>query len=733
MFALAVLLAGLAESYWVGVGMADTTGPASDVCLMGYANPAQIAGGIHFRLRARAFVVGDDENKDRFAYVSLDAGMGSQAITREVLNRLARRFPGQYSQRNLFISGTHTHAAPGGFSQYVIHQIGSDGFVPETFEAYVRGIVEAITRAHTSALPKSKLYFGLGKSLPGSNINRSPSGYRANPIDEQTAYEKDGGNTDKIFSLLKIARPDDVPIGMFNWFAVHGTSMPNDNKLISGDNKGYASQLFESWLNGKHSLPGQGPFVAAFAATNLGDVSPNVNGTFCQQTKLPCEELHSTCKGWNEFCHGVGPAADPFESTRIIGERQAYAALSAFANARDHIDDSGSVWSGHRVVDFSRVKVDLARVGQAMFPYPKTLTEGDYGFSKLETNKRRRTSDFLVTPPEWTQLGVVETCKSALGYSFAAGTTDGPGAFDFYQGEIRGKPFWEFVRSFLKRPSNETVRCQAPKPVLLATGEINEPYPWEPSVMSIGLSIIGKSFAILSVPSEFSTMAGRRLKRAVKRALVEGKRMNSNGMVVLSCLTNAYSHYVVTYEEYQVQRYEAASTLFGPHTLAAYVQEFLELVNGNVSPTKEDSRIPDYTKHPLILLPEAGVDGAHAFGQVFKAPTKNTFKRGEKVTVSFHSANLRHDTRMDDTFLTVERLDAEDEASWLVVATDSSFETKLYYHRTKLGHSFVDVEWSIPLDAKPGTYRISHRAAYKEKPHSRLVPFVGFSRPFLVQ
>lgn len=27
------------------------------------------------------------------------------------------------------------------------------------------------------------------------------------------------------------------------------------------------------------------------------------------------------------------------------------------------------------------------------------------------------------------------TCKPAMGYSFAAGTTDGPGAFNFKQGE----------------------------------------------------------------------------------------------------------------------------------------------------------------------------------------------------------------------------------------------------------------------------------------------------------
>lgn len=54
---------------------------------------------------------------------------------------------------------------------------------------------------------------------------------------------------------------------------------------------------------------------------------------------------------------------------------------------------------------------------------------------------------------------------------------------------------------------------------------------------------------------EFTTMAGRRLRDAVKTVLKEG----SNGRefsVVIAGLTNSYSQYIATFEEYQVQRYE---------------------------------------------------------------------------------------------------------------------------------------------------------------------------------
>ena len=65
------------------------------------------------------------------------------------------------------------------------------------------------------------------------------------------------------------------------------------------------------------------------------------------------------------------------------------------------------------------------------------------------------------------------TCPAAMGYSFAAGTTDGPGGFDFIQGSNTTNPFWDFVSGLLKDPSPEQEACHAPKPILLDTGEVS--------------------------------------------------------------------------------------------------------------------------------------------------------------------------------------------------------------------------------------------------------------------
>ena len=66
----------------------------------------------------------------------------------------------------------------------------------------------------------------------------------------------------------------------------------------------------------------------------------------------------------------------------------------------------------------------------------------------------------------------VQGCLPAMGYSFAAGTTDGPGTFTFRQGMKTENPLWNVVRNFLSPPTECDVTCHAPKPILLATGQV---------------------------------------------------------------------------------------------------------------------------------------------------------------------------------------------------------------------------------------------------------------------
>ena len=120
---------------------------------------------------------------------------------------------------------------------------------------------------------------------------------------------------------------------MINWFATHNTSMTNENRLISSDNKGYAGYHWERLVCGGDYLSDTSPeFVAAFAQTNAGDMSPNLN-----------------------LRPGSGPTDNQFENTRIIGTRQYEAAAKLLAGADTPV--LGGIDARFTYVDMSSVEV----------------------------------------------------------------------------------------------------------------------------------------------------------------------------------------------------------------------------------------------------------------------------------------------------------------------------------------------------------------------------------------
>uniref|UniRef100_A0AAY4D4W9 Neutral ceramidase n=1 Tax=Denticeps clupeoides TaxID=299321 RepID=A0AAY4D4W9_9TELE len=620
--------------YLIGVGRADITGPVGDVPFMGYANLDQTAGGIHMRLYSRAFIV--DDGSKRVLFVSADIGMVSQRLRLEVLRGLQAKYGDLYRQDNVVLSGTHTHSGLGGYFQYTLFMITSKGYIKSSIQIIVQGIVKSIERAHENLRP-GRIFINKGE-LEESNLNRSPHSYMNNPEEERKRYN---GNTDKQVVVLKFTDMDGDGIGMISWFAVHPVSMNSSNHMVSGDNLGYASYLFEQDKN-IGSLPGRGPFVATFASSNLGDVSPNTRGPHCLNTGESCDYLNSSCPiGGTKMCVAFGPGNNMFESTRIIGEN---------------------------IFKKSKAK----------------------------------------------------TCKPALGHSFAGGTIDGGGALNFTQGAVEGDPFWDGIRdAILGPPSNETQDCHRPKPILFSTGEMNWPLPWHPVIVDVQLITIG-SVAIVAIPGEVTTMSGRRIREAVKKEL-ESSHAFANTEVVIAGLCNIYTHYITTYEEYQIQRYEAASTIYGPHTLSAYIQSYRGLARAIAEGTEAElpkgPEPPFFTDSQLFsLLPLNPVD---------KTPDNSSF--GEVLeqvdpvytVVSIHVFHFIIGRGIGGcnthklTFVTVEKLHNSTQ-TWSVVHTDASWETRFHWIKGTSGLSNATVEWHIPQSAQSGFYRIRHFGHYKE-------------------
>ncbi|KAH0557770.1 hypothetical protein KQX54_011610 [Cotesia glomerata] len=331
------------------------------------------------------------------------------------------------------------------------------------------------------------------------------------------------------------------------------------------------------------------------------------------------------------------------------------------------------------------------------------------------------------------QLETVTACYPAMGYSFAAGTTDGPGSFSFAQGTTTSNPMWNAVRNFVAAPTDEDIKCHGAKPILLATGRMWLPYQWQPQTVSTHLAMIG-DLVIAGVPGEFTTMSGRRMRETIASTAQEITKAQPT--VVIAGLCNTYSDYVATPEEYEIQRYEGASTIFGPHTLTVYLQQYKKLITAAVHKKKVDpGPFPrDLTSENLITLQTPVVYdtakwGKH-YGDCIKQPDK-IVNPDETVSAIFVSGHPRNNLMTGRTFLTVERLENN---TWIEVATDADWETKLYWVRTSvvLGTSQVEITWEIPSDTKPGKYRIGHYGSYQYIFGGKY-PYEGFSNLFEVK
>ena len=677
-------------SLLVGTATRDCTGPSTEYLFMGMANPSQHGQGLWTRQFARAFVfVGDGGS--RAAFVSVDNAMIGHVLKSKVLAKVGDALGDNatYTYENVVLSGTHTHSAASGFLQHMIFQLAGSGYLPETVEALASGVAEALVAAHADAANKTATMRVATSQLRNASASRSPSAYLLNPAEERAAYD---GDVDTDFTLLRI---DDAATGdlraVATWFAVHPTSMNNTNGLVSSDNKGLASVLLERALN-PGAAPGRGAVPAAFCSANLGDATPNIVGAFCRDTGEPCDVDTSTCPGaspwpWsnatlmrNEQCSSVGPGRDMFDSCAIIAGRQ--------------VDEAAALLAGDNFADLS----SRIRVAHAFVEMPG-----------------RAVVDWETGAP----LG--KLCDAAMGQSFAAGTIDGPGQFDFSQNSTSPNPLWKLAARVLHKSTPEQAACQAPKTILIPTGSMTTPHAWAPSVLPVQLLDLG-GLVLAAVPTEMTAMAGRRVKRMLRA------KFGEETAVVVAGLSNEYADYTATFEEYQAQRYEGGSTIYGPHQLDAYLAILADLADAVLGgdPVDPGPMPADFSadiwawgeKKPSEETPPDGANFGDQLAASWDAAARN-------LTASFVGGDLKHDLKHGGTYLEVQRAAGD---GWATVFVDGDPETRIRLSVVKHGfldrHHYLNATISAEL-ADAGTYRVLyHGNAYVD---GKVVAFTGTS------
>lgn len=198
------------------------------------------------------------------------------------------------------------------------------------------------------------------------------------------------------------------------------------------------------------------------------------------------------------------------------------------------------------------------------------------------------------------------------------------------------------------------------------------------------------------------------------------------------CYSAIEIHYLTHYAA------QGASTLYGPHTLSAYIQEFKKLATALISgkPVAPGPQPPDLLDKQISLLTPVVMDATPrgvSFGDCSSdVPQNSTFKRGhDMVTVTFWSACPRNDLMTEGTFALVEILHGKD--TWVPAYDDDDFCLRFKWSRpSKLStRSQATIEWRIPESATPGVYRFRHFGASKSLVGS-IRHFTGSSSAFVV-
>jgi neutral ceramidase len=237
---------------------------------------------------------------------------------------------------------------------------------------------------------------------------------------------------------------------------------------------------------------------------------------------------------------------------------------------------------------------------------------------------------------------------------------------------------------------------------------------------------------LAGVPAEITTMAGRRLREDVQDVFKRAPDGIGSPVtdVLVTAYSNAYSGYITTKEEYDVQHYEGASTLFGPLTARAYRQEFVSLAktmrddqDAHPGPTPSDLTSTADKKKLEFPTGNKPAFGPHKFGDLIGLP-KGEYRRGEVVTVTFITADPFLDKKNIDTFMTVlKNVGAASNPHWERRYSDRDESTVVHWTRFILDSFQFTVSWTIPKDAETGQYKIRHIGSFRKIHQGKPVTF----------
>ena len=292
-FAVAAPAASAAPKLRAGVATADIT-PPTGFPLGGWTRADRIAAGVHTRLGADVVVL--ERGGRKVALVSVDLFAATGGLVKEAAARAGHGF----SQRNVLVSASHTHAGPGGYANFptlntvapspatatdplsfaaLLQPAEAD---PRLYTFLVKRLALALRRADRDVGPAAAAW-GVTK-LKGVTQNRSLEAHLADHgIEEEfgegeVAQDPDGyeHTIDPTVSMLRVDRVRGdrrIPIGGWSMFANHGTVNPSEFTVYNEDHHGTARRVLERRIRKAGDVPRGRDIVAVYGNGNEGDQS----------------------------------------------------------------------------------------------------------------------------------------------------------------------------------------------------------------------------------------------------------------------------------------------------------------------------------------------------------------------------------------------------------------------------------------------------------------------------
>lgn len=274
-----------------GAGRADIT-PPTGFHMMGWVRSDARIIGQHTRLFARALVL--ERGKRRLALVAADLNAIPGGLVKDATARLRG-----FSERNVIVSASHTHAAPTGFYNFGTYntvfptlstpadfRLVDTAADPRLYGFMVRQLARAIRRAARDTAPAAA---GWGATrLLGLTENRSLEAHLANhgierqPGDGSVDLDPLGypHTVDPQVNVLRVdqlrrrrGRRVRVPIGIWSAFANHGTVNRASFRFYNADHHGSATRVVERRLRRAGAVPSGQEVVNVYGNTDEGDVS----------------------------------------------------------------------------------------------------------------------------------------------------------------------------------------------------------------------------------------------------------------------------------------------------------------------------------------------------------------------------------------------------------------------------------------------------------------------------